>query len=58
MIFPACLEPYWPSASRTFSGEVVRDGLAQEQGLGLVLALLWELASVSYMEFSVTALDS
>ena len=32
MIFPACLEPYWPS--RTFSGEVVRDGLAQEQGLG------------------------
>ena len=56
MIFPACLEPCWPS--RTFSGEVVRDGLAQEQGLGLVLALLWELASVSYMEFSVTALDS
>ena len=56
MIFPACLEPYWPS--RTFSGEVVRDGLAQEQGLGLVLALLWELASVSYMEFTVTALDS
>ena len=38
MIFPACLEPYWPSprgpSLDRWGGEVVRDGLAQEQGLG------------------------
>ena len=38
--------------------DVVRYGLAQEHGLGLVLAIFWNLASVSYLEYSVTALDS
>ena len=38
--------------------DVVRDGLAQKHGLGLVLAIFWNLASVSYLEYSVTALDS
>ena len=46
-------QPVWSLTSLDrWGGEVVRAGLAQEQGLVLVLALLWELASVSsYMEY-------